>query len=89
MDLNAWFQWLFPSPGHFLLAFGGLIVLLGFIGGLTDSRRVAEAGDWPRDLVDKASGNPWWKREEDPYRDWNAHQVSEQHRTARRHSAMD
>ena len=86
MDPSLWFQWLFPSPGHFLLALGGGVVLLGLIGGLTDSRGSAEAGELPADDLDKASDKPWWKRDEEHAREWNAHKVREQHRIPGNHS---
>ncbi len=91
MDLNAWFHWLFPSPGYFLLALGGLLVLFGLISGMTDSRAMTDADDPPPDEGDQhqQSNKPWWKRDEEHYREWNAHQVREQHRTAEKHSALD
>ena len=89
MDLNAWFQWLFPSPGHFLLALGGGVVLLGLIGGLTDSRGSAEAGELPVDDVDKASEKPWWKTDEEHILEWNAHLLREHHRTTESRSALN
>jgi hypothetical protein len=89
MDLNAWFHWLFPSPGQFLLALAGLLVLFGLIGGLTDSRALSEPGDAPSDGEDAQSDESWSKRDEEHYREWNAHQVREQHRTAGKGSALD
>jgi len=89
MDLNAWFHWLFPSPGYFLLGLAGLFVLFGLIGGLTDSRAFTEADDLPPDEEDQPSGKPWWKQDEEHYREWNAHQLREQHRTTGKHSALD
>jgi len=89
MDLNAWFHWLFPSPGYFLLAVAGLFVLFGLIGGMSDSRTFTEADDPPPDEEDPPSSKPWWKRDEEHYREWNGHQLREQHRTAGKHSALD
>jgi hypothetical protein len=89
MDLHAWFQCLFPSPGDLLLALGGVVVLFGLIGGLTDSRGSAGADELPADDVDKASDKPWWKRDEEHTLEWNAHRLREQHRTGASHSAMD
>ena len=89
MDLNAWFQWLFPSPGHFLLALGVVVVLLGLIGGLTDSRGFSKEDNSSPDEEGEASSKSRWKREEEHYREWNAHQVREQHRTAGKHSALE
>ena len=86
MDLNILFHWIFPSPGYFLLVLVGLIVLCGLIGGLTDSRTFNGAEDPPLDDEEPNSGKPWWKRDEEHYRDWNAYQVREQHRTAGKHS---
>ena len=80
MDLNAWFYWLFPSPGYFLFGLAGLIVLVGLIGGITDSRPLFDADSPPPEEDDRESAKPWWKRDEDHYREWNAHQVREQHR---------
>jgi len=89
MDLNTWFHWIFPSPGYFLLALAGLVVLFGLIGGLTDSRTFNGADDPPLDAEESYSGKPWWKRDEERYQEWNAHQVREQHRTAGKHSALE
>lgn len=81
MDLNSWFQWVFASPGYFLLALVGLIVLFGLIGGLTDSRTLNEADDSPRGEGESYSDEAWWNRDEEQYREWAAYQVREQHRT--------
>jgi hypothetical protein len=89
MDLNVWFHWLFPSPGYFLLALAVLLVLFGLISGITDSRALSEADNPPSDGEDGQSAKPWWKRDEEHYRDWNAHQVREQHRNAGKSSALD
>ena len=89
MDLNAWFHWLFPSPGYFLLALAGLLVLFGLIGGMTDSRAFTDADGPPPGEKDEPSNKAWSQREEEHYREWNAHQVREQHRTAGKGSALD
>lgn len=89
MDLNTWFHWIFPSPGYFLLALAGLLVLFGLIGGLTDSRTFNGADDPPLDEDEPHSGKPWWKLDEEHYREWNAYQIREQHRIAGKHSALD
>jgi hypothetical protein len=89
MDLNGWFHWLFPSPEYFLLALVGLFVLFGLIAGATDSREVPEANDAAPGEEDAPSGKPWWKRVEEHRREWNAYQVREQHRTARKHCSLD
>lgn len=89
MDLNAWFHWLFPSPGYFVLALAGLLVLFGLVGGLTHSRTVGEANNSGPDEEEPHSGKPWWKRDEEHYGEWNAYQVREQHRTARKRSLLD
>ncbi len=89
MDLNAWFHWLFPSPGYFLLALVGLLVLFGLISGMTDSRAHSEADNPPSDGEDAQSDKRWSTRDEEHYREWNAHQVREQHRTAGSGSAPD
>ncbi|MCC6611677.1 MAG: hypothetical protein IT515_18645 [Burkholderiales bacterium] len=89
MDLNAWFHWLFPSPGYFLLALAGLLVLFGLIGGLTDSRVFTEADPPPPDEEDRPSSRPWWTRDEEHYREWNEHQARERRRTAGNGSAPD
>jgi hypothetical protein len=89
MELNNWFHWLFPSPGYFLLALVGLFVLFGLIGGLTHSRNVGEADSSDLDEEQPHSGKPWWKQVEELYREWNAYQVREQHRTAGKHPPLD
>jgi hypothetical protein len=82
MDLNAWFHWLFPSPGYFLLAVAGLLVLLGLIGGLTDSRVSLETDPLPPDEEDGSSIRPWWKRDEERRdREWNDQQARERRRS--------
>lgn len=86
MDLNTWFHWVFSSPGYFLLALVGLIVLFGLIGGLTDSRAFNGADDLSLGEEEPLTGKPWWNRDEEHYQDWNAYQVREQHRTAGKHS---
>ena len=86
MDLSTWFQWVFASPGYFLSALAGLIVLFGLIGGLTDSRTFNVADDPSLGEKDRSSGQPWWTRDEGHYREWSAHQVREQHRTRREQS---
>jgi hypothetical protein len=88
MDLNAWFHWLFPSPGYFLLALAGLLVLFGLIGGMTDARALSDADNLAPDGEGQQPDKPWWKRDEEHYREWNAHQVREQHRTSG-NSALD
>jgi hypothetical protein len=89
MDPNDWFHWLFPSPGYFLLALAGFLVLFGLVGGLTHSRTVDEADNPPPDEEAQPSSNSWWKRDEEHYQEWNAYQVREQHRTAGKHSRLD
>ena len=89
MYLNTWFHWVFPSPGYFLLALVGLIVLFGLIGGLTDSRTFNGAVDQPLGEEEPHLGKPWWSRDEEHYREWTAHQVREQHRKAGEHSALN
>jgi hypothetical protein len=89
MDLNSWFHWLFPSPGYFLLALAGLLVLFGLLGGVADPRKFNGADDPALDEDEPHSSKPWWTRDEEHYREWNAHQVREQHRTAARHSPVD
>ena len=83
MDLSAWFHWVFASPGYFLLALVGLIVLFGLIGGLTDSRRLNGADDPSLGEEEPHSGKPWRNRDEEHYREWAAYQVREAHRGAR------
>ena len=82
MDLNTWFHWVFASPGYFLLTLIGLLALAGLIGGLTDARTFGETGSSHPDEGDPSPGTPWWKRDEEHYREWSAHKVREQHRTA-------
>ena len=89
MDLNSWFHWLFPSPGYFLLALVGLLVLFGLVGGLTDTRKARDAHDSSPDEGEPEPGIPWWTRDELHYREWNAYQVREQHRTSRKNSVLD
>ena len=89
MDLHTWFHWVFPSPGYFLLALVGLIVLFGLIGGLTDTRKLGDAHNSAPDEGEPQSGMPCWNRNEEHYREWNAYQVREQHRTAGKHSVLD
>ena len=89
MDLNTWFHWIFPSPEYFLLALVGLLVLFGLIGGLTDPRKLGDADNAPAGEDEPHSGKPWWKLDEEHYREWNAYQVREQHRTAGKHSALE
>jgi hypothetical protein len=83
MDLSAWFHWVFASPGYFLLALVGLIVLFGLIGGLTDSRTFNGADDSSLGEEEPHSGKPWWRQEEQHYREWNAYQVRERDRDNR------
>ncbi len=89
MDLNTWFHWIFPSPGYFLLALAGLLVLFGLIGGLSDSQCFGETDTPPPDDKEPRSGKPWWQREEEHYRECTAYQVREQHRIGGKHSALD
>ena len=89
MDLSTWFQLIFASPGYFPLALVGLIVLFGLIGGLTDSRTFMGAGDPSLGEEEPHSGEPWWNRDEEHYREWTAYQVREQHRTTGKHSALE
>jgi hypothetical protein len=87
--LNVWFHWLFSSPGYFLLGLISLLVLFGLVGGITHPQSSAEGSDHPRDEEDQQSGDPWRKRNEQHYQDWNAHQVREQHRLAGKPSTME
>lgn len=89
MDLNTWFHSIFPSPGYFLLALVGLLVLFGLIGGLSDLQHFRETDAQSSDDEEPHSGDAWWMRDEEQYREWNAHQVREQHRVAAKHSALD
>jgi hypothetical protein len=66
-----------------MLALASLFVLFGLIGGITDSRPLFEANS-PRPDED-----PWWRRDAEHYREWNAHQVREQHRTGGKGSAPE
>ena len=86
MDLITWFHWVFASPGYFLLTLAGLIVLIGLIGGLTDSRTFNEADAASLDEEEPPSGKPWWTRDEEHYREWSAFQVREAHREANSHA---
>ena len=89
MDLNTWFHWVLPSPGYFLLALVGLVVLVGLVGGLTDTRKAGDTHDSSPDEGESQSGTRWWNRDEEQYREWNAYQVREQHRTAGKRSPLD
>jgi hypothetical protein len=89
MDLNILFHWIFPSPGYFLLTLAGLLVLFGLIGGLTDTRKLGDAHNSPPDEGKPQSGMPGWRRDDEAYREWNAHQVREHHRIAGKHSFLD
>ena len=89
MDLNTWFPWLFRPPGDFLLVLAGLLVLFGLVGGLTDSRTFGAADRPYQDDEKPDSSKPWWKRNEEPYGEWNARQVRKQHRIAGKHFAPD
>ena len=63
----------------------GLRVLFGLIGGLTDSRTSTDAESLPVDEKDVSAEKTWRMRDEEHYREWHAHQVREQHRTADKH----
>jgi hypothetical protein len=76
MDLSTWFHWIFPSPGYLLLALAGLLVLIGLIGGLTDTRKLGDAHNSPPDAGEPQSGMPWWNRDEEHYREWNVTGIS-------------
>lgn len=86
MDLNSWFQSVFDSPGHFLLALVGLIVLVGLIGGLTDSRQLGDPANALAGEDEPRSGKPWWKLEEEHYCEWDAQLLREQHRDPKNRS---
>jgi len=83
--LSIWFHRLFPSPEYFLLAAAALFVLFGLIGGLTNSRASAEADLMLPDDRDESALKTWRMQNEDHYREWHAHQVREEHRTADKH----
>jgi hypothetical protein len=83
--LHLLFHWLFPSPEHFILAAVGIFVLIGLIGGLTDSQASADADPLLPDDKDESAHKTWWMRNEEHYREWHAHRVREQHRTADKH----
>lgn len=89
MDLNTWFHWVFASPGYFLLALVGLIVLFGLIGGLTDSRAFNGVDDPSLGEEEPRWGKDGRTRDDGHYREWAAYQVREQHRTTSKDSALD
>lgn len=89
MDMNTWFHWIFPSPGYFLLALVGLLVFFGLIGGLTDTRKLGDADNPPSGEEEPHPHKSWWTQDEEHYREWTAHQVREQHRTAGKNSVLD
>ena len=79
--LNAWFHWLFPSPEYFLLGVVLVVGLCSFIRGL---RHAANAGASQPELEDQqgAINQKSGIRDPEPYDEWHAHQVREQHRIA-------
>ena len=87
--LNIWFHLLFSSPEYLLLGLIALLGLLGLIGGISDPGPFSDAADRPLDGKDQASVNTWWERDAQHYKDWNAHQVREEHRIARHRCPSD
>jgi hypothetical protein len=83
--LNMWFHWAFSSPGYFLLVVAGLCVFFGLIGGLTDSQGSTDADQVITSDRDESAHKTWWAEDDEHYREWQAHQVREQHRKAHRH----
>ena len=83
MDLSTWFNWIFASPGYFLLVLVGLFVLVGLICGVTDSRTFDRTDDPSLREDESPSGKPWWKRDEEQHREWAANQIVDQHRCAK------
>ena len=67
----------------------GLLVLFGMFGGRIDPYTFNGADDPPLDDEEPHPGKPWWTRDEEHYREWNAHQVHKHHRIAGKHSALD
>lgn len=52
---------------------------------MTDTHTLSEADSPLPDWDDALSDEPWMKRDEEHYWEWNAHQLCEQLRTGGRH----